>query len=163
MWSFYALFAMSCVIFAGTVLEFFFVPRPRYLAVSLAGVVLFVLSNCLRIVAIRTLGRFWSLHIEIREQHQFVRHGPYRYVRHPAYASFILESVAIPLVGNAWWSAAVAVLVYVPLLLLRIKREEVALVEKFGGRYKAYQREVGALIPRWPAKESGSHASQESA
>ena len=65
---------------------------------------LFVAANVIRVMAIRALGRFWSLHVEIREPHQFVQDGPYRIVRHPVYSSFVIEHIAIPLVGNAWWS-----------------------------------------------------------
>jgi len=149
LWSFYALFALSCIIFGGTLLEFFLVNRPFHPVVSLAGIVLFAAANLVRATAIRTLGRFWSLHIEIRAQHDFVREGLYGYVRHPAYLSFVLEHIAVPLVGNAWWSLAVAVFVYVPLILFRIKQEEVALVAKFGDAYTIYQRQVGALWPKW--------------
>ena len=94
------------------------------------------------------LGKFWSLHIEIREQHQFVRSGIYGSIRHPAYLSFVLEHIAVPLAGNAWWALAVTVVVYVPVLLWRWHTEELALCAKFGESYRAYQREVGAWWPR---------------
>jgi len=151
-WSFYLLFAFSNVVFLGTVAEFFLVDRPYRLGWGAVGLALFVAANLLRVVAIRTLGQFWSLHIEIREQHQFVRQGPYRWVRHPAYLSFVLEHIAVPLAGNAWWSLAVALLGYLPVLLWRIAREDKALVVKFGAAYETYRREVGALLPRWPGR-----------
>ena len=150
-WSFYALFAMSIVIFGGTVAEFFFVKRVYHVGWAVAGVALFVAANVIRISAIRSLGRFWSLHVEVRAQHPFVREGLYRYVRHPAYLSFVLEHIAVPLVGNAWWSLAVTVCVYVPMIVLRLSREEAALVDKFGDVYRAYQQQVGALVPRLSA------------
>ena len=151
MWSFYALFAGSCVVFGGSALEFFFVPRPHSLTLMIVGIALFVVANAIRVVATRTLGRYWSLHIELREQQPLVREGIYGYVRHPAYASFVLEHVAVPLAGTAWWSLAVAVFVYVPLLVWRLRREETALTELLGEPYTTYQREVGALIPHWTA------------
>jgi protein-S-isoprenylcysteine O-methyltransferase Ste14 len=151
LWSFYVLFALSCVIFGGTVLEFFFVDRPFHPTAAAAGAVLFAVANLIRVRATDALGRFWSLHVEIREEHDFVRDGPYRYVRHPAYLAFVIEHVAVPLVGNAWWSLLVAVVVYVPMLVWRWRQEEVVLCAKFGDRYRAYQREVGAWLPRWSA------------
>ncbi len=147
-WSFYLLFTLSVVVFGGTVAEFFLLDRPYRPGLAGVGVALFIVANVIRVLAIRELGRFWSLHIEIREHHQFVRTGPYRWVRHPAYLSFVLEHVAVPLVGNAWWSLLVTVGVYLPVLLWRIAREDVALMEKFGEPYRTYRREVGALIPR---------------
>ncbi len=160
MWSFYVLFALSCLIFGGTIAEFFLVKRPYNPVVAALGVVLFVGANVVRVRAIRTLGRFWSLHVEIREEQRFVREDVFRYVRHPAYFSFVVEAIAVPLVGNAWWSLAVAVVLYLPMIVLRLRREEVALVDKFGDRYTAYQHEVGALVPRVSAFRR-SHASRQ--
>jgi protein-S-isoprenylcysteine O-methyltransferase Ste14 len=148
MWSFYAMVALTVLIFGGTVLEFFLVKRVFHPSLSLLGVLLFILANLLRLRAIRTLGNFWSLHVEIRERHQFVRGGPYAFIRHPAYTSFVMEHVAVPLVGNAWWSLTATVLLYIPMILLRLNKEESALVGKFGDAYRAYQREVGALVPK---------------
>lgn len=147
-WSLGVMVTLTCLIFGGTVAEFFLVPRTRYLWVSGLGLVLFALANVLRIRATQALGRFWSLQVEIREQHQFVREGPYRWVRHPAYASFVIEHIAVPLVGNAWWSLTAAVVLYVPMVLLRLNTEEGALVGKFGDVYRRYQAEVRALVPR---------------
>jgi protein-S-isoprenylcysteine O-methyltransferase Ste14 len=59
-----------------------------------------------------------------------------------------MEHIAVPLVGNAWWSLAATVLLYIPMILLRLNKEESALVGKFGDAYRAYQREVGALAPK---------------
>jgi protein-S-isoprenylcysteine O-methyltransferase Ste14 len=148
LWSFYALFAFSCVIFLGTIAEFFLVDRLWNPVWAVAGTLLFAGANWLRVTAIRTLGKFWSLHIEIRDEHQFVRNGVYQYLRHPAYASFVLEAIAVPLVGNAWWSLLVVLGGYVPLLWYRLHCEDAALVAKFGDSYRTYQHEVGALFPR---------------
>src|ERR1035438_5508817 len=68
LWTFYALVVLTGVVFMGTVVEFCFVPRKHSLVVSLIGVGLFLLAHVLRLTAIRTLDRFWSLHIEIREK-----------------------------------------------------------------------------------------------
>lgn len=151
LWSFYALVGAAGLVYAGSVAEFFFVPRAYHVGIGVAGMVMYAASVFLRLAAIRALGRFWSLHIEIREQHPLVQDGPYRYVRHPAYAAFVLETVGVALAGNAWWSVGLAVLVYVPLLYWRIRREEAALVGKLGEPYRAYQRATWALVPgrRW--------------
>jgi protein-S-isoprenylcysteine O-methyltransferase Ste14 len=147
-WSFYLLFAMSCAVFVGTALEFFFVDRQYHLVPMIIGVGLFLVASGIRVAAIRTLGRYWSLHIEIQEEHEFVQNGVYSIVRHPAYLSFVMEHIAVPLVGNAWWSLLITVVGYIPLLWLRIVREDAVLVERFGAPCRAYQQQVGALLPR---------------
>jgi protein-S-isoprenylcysteine O-methyltransferase Ste14 len=96
--------------------------------------------------AIRELGRMWSLHVEIREQHRLIVSGPYRWVRHPAYTSMILELASLGfLLQSRFTSGAVAVL-FVPTLLWRIRIEEAALTEQISG-YAAYRRSTPALVP----------------
>lgn len=117
-----------------------------------AGVLCAVASFKLRGAAIAALGRFWSLHVEIRENHEFVQSGPFRFVRHPTYFSMILETVSFGLICSAWWMLLFIPLVFVPALILRLRLEEPALVEKFGDAYREYQRRVPMLIPyKWPA------------
>jgi protein-S-isoprenylcysteine O-methyltransferase Ste14 len=110
------------------------------------GWLLALLSFWLRRRAIRELGRMWSLHVEIREQHQLVVSGPYRWIRHPAYTSMILELASLGLLlQSRFVSGAVAVL-FVPTLLWRIRIEEAALSQQISG-YAAYRRATPALVP----------------
>ena len=108
-------------------------------------------SFALRRRAIAALGKFWSLHVEIREQHQFVRSGPFRWVRHPTYLSMFLELLVAPLILNVRYSLLVMPLLFLPALLARLRIEEAALVEKFGDEYRYYQQTTPSLIPyKWP-------------
>lgn len=148
-WSFYALFALHSIIIIGSYAELLATRRTLVVGWCVVGLLLYLASLLLRNVAIRTLGKFWSLHVEIRQQHQLVRVGVYDVVRHPAYAAILLEVLSIPLTVNAWWTMLFAATTYVPLLVLRFRFEERALVEKFGDVYRRYQTEVGAIVPRW--------------
>src|SRR5688572_9175092 len=48
------------------------------------------------------LGQNWSKTLEIRKDHQLVRHGVYRWIRHPMYASIWLFGIAQALMLNNW-------------------------------------------------------------
>jgi protein-S-isoprenylcysteine O-methyltransferase Ste14 len=111
------------------------------------GLVCSAFSFWLRKQAINALGKFWSLHVEIRENHEFVQSGPFRYVRHPAYFSMILELVGFALILNAFFTLLIVPFVFIPALLLRLRIEEPALIEKFGDAYREYQRRTPMLIP----------------
>lgn len=113
----------------------------------IAGWAASVASFTLRARAIHALGKFWSIHVEIRDGHQFVQDGPFRWVRHPAYLSMILEILGGCLILQAWWTMGLAYLIFFPVLLLRVRIEERALIGKFGGAYEAYRSTVPALIP----------------
>jgi len=146
-WSFTAFHSLHVLIYLGTAVESLLLARPVCWMVTVAGLVLFGVATIVRLTAIRTLGRFWSLHLEIREGHQLVTGGIYQYLRHPAYAAIMLEVTAIPLVGNAYWMLLVSLGLYVPLLLVRWRREEAEMVAKFGEQYEEYRRAVPAFVP----------------
>jgi protein-S-isoprenylcysteine O-methyltransferase Ste14 len=116
------------------------------------GAICAVASFKLRWSAIEALGKFWSLHVEIRENHEFVQSGPFRVVRHPVYFSMVLELAATGLLCSAWWMLLVIPIFFIPALIMRLRLEEPALVDKFGDLYRDYQRRVPMLIPyKWPA------------
>lgn len=104
-------------------------------------------SFAIRRAAIAALGRFWSLHVEIRENHQFVQSGPFRYLRHPVYFSMILELVAFIVICHAWWVAIGIPCLFFPVLMRRLQLEEAALDEKFGPLYAEYRQKTSAVIP----------------
>ena len=111
------------------------------------GVVLSLASFAIRRSAIRALGRFWSLHVEMREGHEFVRSGLFSYARHPVYFSMILELLGIGLIVNAWITLGAVFAIFTPTMVARVRIEERALVEKFGEAYRDYMRETPAIIP----------------
>jgi protein-S-isoprenylcysteine O-methyltransferase Ste14 len=161
-WSLYALLTTYSVIWICSLVEFLWVRHQVIAWVSIVAALAHWTALALRLSAIRRLGKFWSLQVEIRQQHRLIREGAYRFVRHPAYSAIIVEVLMIPIVANAWWSLALAATTLVPLLLMRIRREEEAMVAKFGDTYREYQQEVGALIPRWSSWHSAGGAGHPS-
>ena len=138
------------VIFAGSIVEFIWLRPSLRWGPFIAGWVCGIASFTIRRKAIAALGKFWSLHVEIRDNHEFVQSGPFRWVRHPAYFSMILELLALTLICNAFFTLLLIPLFFVPVLILRIRLEEVALVEKFGDAYRTFQRTKPALFPwKW--------------
>jgi methyltransferase len=116
--------------FVAMLLEVFTVGRsfrPRLAAVALG---LFALGQALRLTAIRTLGWRWSTRVMTvpGPGGAPVRHGIYRYIRHPNYLGVELEIVAAPLVHSAYLTSAVFGVANALLLRDRIRREEQALV-----------------------------------
>jgi len=111
-----------------------------------AGWAVAFVSFVLRRRAIRELGKMWSLHVEIRDQHRLVTTGPYRWVRHPAYTSMILELSALGLLLHSAYTSALVAVLFIPTLFARIRIEEAALSKQVRG-YSEYQRATPALLP----------------
>lgn len=149
-WSLPLLFVLHCLVLAAVILEFSLSNKPLQLWVSGTGLTLFFTALVLRLWSLRTLGRYWSLHVEIRPDQRLITEGPYRLMRHPAYMAIILEFVGIPLVGNCYLSLLAVFVLYFPVLALRIMIEEKALIKKFGQAYIEYKNQTGALLPSRP-------------
>ena len=84
--------------------------------------------------------------IEVQEEQQVVDTGLYGIVRHPMYSATLLLFLAMPLVLNSVWSFAI-MLLYVPVIVKRIRNEEVVLEQGLAG-YSDYMKRVRyRLIP----------------
>lgn len=133
------------------VLEYSLVPKygfhPAYdFYVAAAGLALTLSGTALRAWGLWSLGKYFSAHIEIRDDHKLVETGPYRFIRHPAYAGNILQAVGIPLILNAYFSLSISA-VLVLLFLFRLKLEEEVLSREVKG-YKDYLKRTYRLIPK---------------
>jgi protein-S-isoprenylcysteine O-methyltransferase Ste14 len=111
------------------------------------GLALIVLGVAFALWAIATLGRHYDLELEIHRDHELVRSGPYRFVRHPIYSGLGMHFVGACLATGNLVLCAGTLLVTFPALYLRAKTEERLLRERFGEKYEAYAREVGMLVP----------------
>ena len=92
------------------------------------------------------LGRNWSGNVRVAADHELIRSGPYRWVRHPIYTAMFLMYAGSGLVyGELHALVAFAVLVFA--YARKIPQEERLLRETFGPAYEAYQRESAAVVP----------------
>lgn len=111
------------------------------------GLVLIALGVAFSIWAIATLGRHYDVELEIHRDHELVRGGPYRLVRHPVYTGLGLHFAGACLATGNLLVIAGTLLVTYPALYLRAKTEERLLRERFGAAYEEYARQVGMLVP----------------
>ena len=94
------------------------------------------------------LGRNWSPSLQVMEGHTLVAEGVYRTIRHPMYASQMLMGLAQILLLQNWIAGPTGLLLFLPLYLIRVPREEQMMSEQFGADYRAYMARTGRILPR---------------
>jgi len=111
-----------------------------------AGLALYVLGQALRGWAIASLGDWFQGALVVQEGQRVVQSGPYRLVRHPAYAGGILRAAGTGLVLDNWVSLALLVVGMFAFVAARIRREE-GILRAGLPPYAEYENRTERLIP----------------
>lgn len=114
---------------------------------TLVGALLLVCGIAVRVWAIQTLGKHFTATATITENHQLVKSGPYRFVRHPSYLGAFMAIVGCPVFLNAGWATVIAALSMTIAYYIRIGVEEKMLSSYFGEQYKEYTKQTKRIIP----------------
>jgi protein-S-isoprenylcysteine O-methyltransferase Ste14 len=88
----------------------------------------------------------WSADVVLKEDHELIEKGPYRYVRHPIYTGFILMAIG----GVLLWGTVMAsvIMCLLPVVLWqKLSQEERLLTKAFPDAYPRYKARVKALVP----------------
>jgi protein-S-isoprenylcysteine O-methyltransferase Ste14 len=93
------------------------------------------------------LGQYWSVTLELRENHRLITQGVYRYVRHPMYAALFLYATGQALVLPNWVVGPSYFVAFGILFAFRIRAEEKMMLETFGDEYAAYMAKTKLLVP----------------
>ncbi|EMT46591.1 MULTISPECIES: isoprenylcysteine carboxyl methyltransferase family protein [Anoxybacillus] len=88
---------------------------------------IFIVLQLFRLWTIASLGRYWNTKIIVLPEAERIQKGPYRWLRHPNYFVVVFELIIIPLMFQAYWTAAIFTICNAYLLSVRIRAEERAL------------------------------------
>ena len=113
----------------------------------ISGVLLLIVGTLLRLYAIKVLGKYFSAVVEIKDQHQIIRTGPFKVLRHPSYTG-----AYIAMLGGALFlhSLTGVIILGIGMLIvyhLRIKAEEKTLIRHFRKDYLDYANETWKMFP----------------
>jgi protein-S-isoprenylcysteine O-methyltransferase Ste14 len=112
-----------------------------------AGAILLITSLALRVMAIRTLKKQFSIYVAIQENHQLITTGLYSRIRHPIYLGAVLSILGMELVFPTLLGF-IFVAIYSMLLIHRMAREETLMLKHFGSAYEEYLSKSFRLIPK---------------
>ena len=110
------------------------------------GTALVVLGLAFAVWARVFLGRNWSAAVTLKQGHELIRSGPYRWVRNPIYTG-ILIAIAGSALARGQWGGVLAHVFAFASFWYKARIEERVLHDAFGAEYDAYRREVKSLIP----------------
>ncbi len=110
------------------------------------GTALVVLGLAFAVWARVFLGRNWSAAVTLKQGHELIRSGPYRWVRNPIYTG-ILIAIAGSALARGQRGAVLALLFAFASFWYKARIEERVLHDAFGAEYDVYRGEVKSLIP----------------
>jgi protein-S-isoprenylcysteine O-methyltransferase Ste14 len=109
------------------------------------GLATFIVGITYRLWAIKTLGKYYSHIVREVDAHKIVDSGPYRHIRHPAYAGMILANLGVVIFFFNLITLILFLLILIPAIILRIIIEEKTLF-RIGG-YVEFSQNRQRLIP----------------
>jgi protein-S-isoprenylcysteine O-methyltransferase Ste14 len=124
---------------------------------AVTGFSLWLLGTLLAVWTVWILRPAFSL---VPQARVLVTRGPFRFARHPIYASYVLQYFGFWLLHPSWTLAGV-LLLWTVLMLLRVRAEEDVLSKSFP-EYAAYRERVPRFGIRLPKSPSGIRPSRKS-
>lgn len=111
-----------------------------------AGFLVQASAFLLAVWARRHLGSNWRAEIGVAVDHQLIRTGPYRLLRHPIYTALLGMFVGAALVSGKL-HALLGVILLAAAYWRKIRLEEQNLLVAFGAAWDDYRRHTWAMIP----------------
>jgi protein-S-isoprenylcysteine O-methyltransferase Ste14 len=120
---------------------------PQFDAAEIAGIAIIIVGLAFALWARLHLKSNWSGVVTVKQDHQLIRSGPYRWVRHPIYSGVILAMAGTAVENGRLRSILGVLLVFIG-FWIKSRKEEHFMRQTFGQHYEVYCQSTGALIPR---------------
>ena len=115
-------------------------------ALEIFGLILCAGGIAFAIWARRYLGTNWSAQPTLKEGHELIMTGPYRYVRHPIYTGLLLAIFGTVLASGRIFDFLVLAYLVID-THFKAKIEESLMLQQFPDTYPAYRAKIKAIIP----------------
>ncbi len=112
------------------------------------GLLLTAMGVALSIWARVSLGANWSGTVTLKDDHELISKGLYRWIRHPIYTGILLAMIGTALIRGhlrGW----VGFLIVLAAFYFKARREEGFLRQEFGDGFEEHARRTGMFLPKW--------------
>jgi protein-S-isoprenylcysteine O-methyltransferase Ste14 len=121
---------------------------PANLALFLICVAATISGLLFAVWARLALGANWSGTVTIKTNHQLIRRGPYRWIRHPIYTGMLAALLATAITQGLLSGMIGFAFVFLA-LYRKARREESFLSQEFGDGFVEHQQHTGMFLPRF--------------
>lgn len=111
------------------------------------GVLCMLFGIVIRLIAVSTLKRAFTLNVQTTNEQHLITTGIYRKIRNPAYTGSIMSMVGIALSLRNVLATILVILLCIICYSIRIHVEEAALMEHFQDEFKEYVTNTFRLFP----------------
>ncbi len=120
--------------------------RQGFFFFNIFGILLYLLGRYLRNSAIQALRHQWNIYVSANPIGKIINLGPYEYMRHPYYSGTILELVGYGILFASFRAIFFTIVIFLPMILLRVYLEEQNLVHKFQKEYEEYKNTTNIVV-----------------
>lgn len=135
------------------------IAKPLHAILLLMGSTAYFPGIALYLWGYFTLGKMFAISSSraaaLYRDHEFIRSGPYRFIRHPMYLGVILTALGATLIFHTW--AMILFMVTAISVIFRARQEERVLAERFGDAWDDFQAQVPGWLPFGPYAGMGDH------
>lgn len=121
---------------------------PETPGVSWAGVLVTALGVGIGVWARLSLGANWSGMVVLKKDHELVRRGLYRWIRHPIYTGILVAFLGTELIQGHGRGLLGFVILWLS-FYFKARREENFLRQEFGEGFEEHARHTGMFLPKW--------------
>ena len=111
------------------------------------GIAIMISGIVFRRYVISILGKFFTTTVQIQKDHELIKAGPYRYIRHPSYLGILIMTLGLGIALANWISLILCIVLPIIGVIKRIQVEEKELEQHFGKQYQDYRKNTWCVIP----------------
>src|SRR5262249_19999548 len=130
---------------------------PEVLGLLWTGVLLTAVGVGIGVWARLSLGTNWSGMVTLKKDHELVRTGLYRWIRHPIYTGILVGFLGTELIkGNL--RGLLGLLILWLSFYFKARREEKFLRQEFGEGFEGHARHTGMFLPKLTEEKNKNYA-----
>jgi protein-S-isoprenylcysteine O-methyltransferase len=142
------LIASSVSVFSSVIEWAYFTPdKSQINSVTVIGFIFLLIGICFRVWSINVLGKNFTATVKITREHELIKTGPYKLIRHPSYLGAFVAIIGCPVFLNNTYTIFISCIAMIIAYYFRINVEEKTLSNHFGKYYEDYKKDTYRLLP----------------